>query len=278
MRHLFLAGERCDPATYEWAAQTLGVPVIDHWWQTESGWPMLATLVGLTEMPPARAGSAGHPVPGYDVRILDEAGHEVPAGTTGLVAVRLPLPPGCLPTLWLDDERFRKSYLNTFPGYYLSGDGGFRDAEGYVFIMGRVDDVMNVAGHRLSTGEMEELLAAHPAVAECAVLGIADELRGQRPIGLIVLKDGQTIAEEALEQELVQIIRSQIGAVACFRQVLIVKRLPKTRSGKILRKTMRQLADGEQFSIPSTIDDPLILDEIRAGLERRGVGAAFEKV
>ncbi|WP_394347197.1 AMP-binding enzyme [Hymenobacter radiodurans] len=183
-----------------------------------------------------------------------------------------------MPTLWLDDERFRKSYLNTFPGYYLSGDGGFRDAEGYLFIMGRVDDVMNVAGHRLSTGEMEELLAAHPAVAECAVLGIADELRGQRPIGLIVLKDGQTIAEEALEQELVQIIRSQIGAVACFRQVLIVKRLPKTRSGKILRKTMRQLADGEQFSIPSTIDDPLILDEIRAGLERRGIGAAFEKV
>nr|WP_317175011.1 AMP-binding protein [Hymenobacter qilianensis] len=226
---------------------------------------------------PARAGSAGHPVPGYDVQILDEAGHEVPAGTTGLVAVRLPLPPGCLPTLWQDDERFRKSYLTTFPGYYLSGDGGFRDAEGYLFIMGRVDDVMNVAGHRLSTGEMEELLAAHPAVAECAVLGIADELRGQRPIGLVVLKDGQSIAEDALEQELVQVIRSQIGAVACFRQVLVVKRLPKTRSGKILRKTMRQLADGDQFTVPSTIDDPLILDEIRAGLERRGIGVAFEK-
>ncbi|MBC6607940.1 propionyl-CoA synthetase [Hymenobacter sp. BT188] len=278
LRYLFLAGERCDPATYDWAAQTLGVPVIDHWWQTESGWPMLATLVGLPEMPPTRAGSAGHPVPGYDVQILDEAGHEVPAGTTGLVAVRLPLPPGCLPTLWQDDERFRKSYLTTFHGYYLSGDGGFRDAEGYLFIMGRVDDVMNVAGHRLSTGEMEELLAAHPAVAECAVLGIADELRGQRPIGLIVLKDGQSIAEDALEQELVQVIRSQIGAVACFRQALVVKRLPKTRSGKILRKTMRQLADGDQFTIPSTIDDPLILDEIRAGLERRGIGAAFEKV
>ncbi|WP_394368443.1 AMP-binding enzyme [Hymenobacter qilianensis] len=191
--------------------------------------------------------------------------------------MRLPLPPGCLPTLWQDDERFRKSYLTTFPGYYLSGDGGFRDAEGYLFIMGRVDDVMNVAGHRLSTGEMEELLAAHPAVAECAVLGIADELRGQRPIGLVVLKDGQSIAEDALEQELVQVIRSQIGAVACFRQVLVVKRLPKTRSGKILRKTMRQLADGDQFTVPSTIDDPLILDEIRAGLERRGIGVAFEK-
>ncbi|MGY2134056.1 propionyl-CoA synthetase [Hymenobacter sp. HD11105] len=278
LRYLFLAGERCDPATYEWAAQTLGVPVVDHWWQTESGWPMLATLVGLGEMPPPRAGSAGHPVPGYDVQILDEAGQEVPRGTTGLVAVRLPLPPGCLPTLWQDDERFRQSYLTTFPGYYLSGDGGFRDPDGYLFIMGRVDDVMNVAGHRLSTGEMEELLASHTAVAECAVLGIADELRGQRPIGLVVLKDGQTITEDTLEQDLVHLIRSQIGAVACFRQVLVVKRLPKTRSGKILRKTMRQLADGDEFIIPSTIDDPQILDEIRAGLERRGIGVAFEKI
>jgi propionyl-CoA synthetase len=239
---------------------------------------MLATLVGLGEMPPPRAGSAGHPVPGYDVQILDEAGQEVPRGTTGLVAVRLPLPPGCLPTLWQDDERFRQSYLTTFPGYYLSGDGGFRDPDGYLFIMGRVDDVMNVAGHRLSTGEMEELLASHTAVAECAVLGIADELRGQRPIGLVVLKDGQTITEDTLEQDLVHLIRSQIGAVACFRQVLVVKRLPKTRSGKILRKTMRQLADGDEFIIPSTIDDPQILDEIRAGLERRGIGVAFEKI
>jgi propionyl-CoA synthetase len=278
LRYLFLAGERCDPATYKWAAQTLSVPVVDHWWQTESGWPMLATLVGLDAMPSPRAGSAGHPVPGYDVKILDEIGQEVPRGTTGLVAVRLPLPPGCLPTLWQDDERFRQSYLTIFPGYYLSGDGGFRDPDGYLFIMGRVDDVMNVAGHRLSTGEMEELLASHNAVAECAVLGIADELRGQRPIGLVVLKDGQTITEDDLEHELVQLIRSQIGAVACFRQVLIVKRLPKTRSGKILRKTMRQLADGDEFTTPSTIDDPLILDEIRAGLERRGIGVAFEKI
>ncbi|UYZ60391.1 propionyl-CoA synthetase [Hymenobacter latericus] len=276
LRHLFLAGERCDPATYEWAGAHLGVPVIDHWWQTESGWPMLATMVGLADMPAPRAGSAGHPVPGYDVQILDEAGQPVPAGTTGLVAVRLPLPPGCLPTLWNDDERFRQSYLSTFPGYYLSGDGGYQDAEGYLYIMGRVDDVINVAGHRLSTGEMEELLAAHPAVAECAVLGIACELRGQRPVGLVVLKDGQTIGEAQLETELVQRIREQIGAVACFRQVLVVKRLPKTRSGKILRKTMRQLADGEAFSTPSTIDDPLILDEIKAAMAARGIGRAFE--
>ncbi|GAA4387205.1 acetate--CoA ligase [Hymenobacter koreensis] len=277
LRHLFLAGERCDPATLDWARQHLGVPVVDHWWQTESGWPMLATLVGLADMPAPRAGSAGHPVPGYDVQILDEAGLPVLVGTTGLVAVRLPLPPGCLPTLWHDDERFRQSYLSTFPGYYLSGDGGYCDADGYVYIMGRVDDVINVAGHRLSTGEMEELLAAHPAVAECAVLGIADELRGQRPIGLVVLKDGQTIGEAQLETELVQCIREQIGAVAYFRQALVVKRLPKTRSGKILRKTLRQLADGEDFVVPSTIDDPLILDEIRARLRSRGIGLAFER-
>ena len=275
LRHLFVAGERCDSATYDWAGATLGVPVVDHWWQTESGWPMLATCVGVADMPPPRAGSAGHPVPGYDVQILDEAGLPVPRGTTGLVAVRLPLPPGCLPTLWHDDERFRRGYLDTFPGYYLSGDGGYQDDNGYLYIMGRVDDVMNVAGHRLSTGEMEELLAAHPAVAECAVLGIACELRGQRPVGLVVLKDGQTIGEQQLEAELVALIREKIGAVACFRHAAIVRRLPKTRSGKILRKTLRQLADGEDFPTPSTIDDPLILDEIREVLRRRGVGLAF---
>ncbi|GAA3917188.1 AMP-binding protein [Hymenobacter algoricola] len=277
LRQLFLAGERCDPATYTWATEALGVPVIDHWWQTESGWPMLATLVGLAQMPPPRAGSAGHAVPGYDVQILDEAGRPVAAGITGLVAVKLPLPPGCLPTLWQDDERFRRGYLDAFPGYYLSGDGGYRDADGYFFIMGRVDDVINVAGHRLSTGEMEELLAAHPAVAECAVLGIACPLRGQRPIGLVVLKNGSAVGEAELEQELVSLIRAQIGAVASFRNALIVKRLPKTRSGKILRKTLRQLADGEEFAPPSTIDDPLILDEIRERLAVRGVGLAFEK-
>ncbi|RSK41178.1 AMP-binding protein [Hymenobacter perfusus] len=275
LRHLFVAGERCDPATYAWAGTTLGVPVVDHWWQTESGWPMLATLVGLPDMPAPRAGSAGHPVPGYDVQILDEAGQPVPAGTTGLVAVRLPLPPGCLPTLWQDDARFRSAYLETFPGYYLSGDGGYQDAEGYLYIMGRVDDVINVAGHRLSTGELEELLAAHPAVAECAVLGIACELRGQVPVGLVVLKDGHAIPEQQLQQELVGLIRERVGAVACFRQAAVVARLPKTRSGKILRKTLRQVADGEDFPVPSTIDDPAILDEIRAVLAARGIGQAF---
>jgi propionyl-CoA synthetase len=275
LRHLFLAGERCDPATYKWAQHLLGVPVVDHWWQTESGWPMLATMVGLEEMPAPRPGSAGHPVPGYDVQLLDEAGQPVPTGTTGLVAVKLPLPPGCFPTLWQDEERYR-DYLSTFPGYYLSGDGGYRDADGYTYIMGRVDDIINVAGHRLSTGEIEEILAAHPAVAECAVLGLADQLRGQVPAGIVVLKDGQTMGEEALEKELVAAVRARIGAVACFRQVLVAKRLPKTRSGKILRKTLRQLADGEDFPLPATIDDPLILDEIRVGLQRRGIGAAFE--
>ncbi|MBT9392494.1 AMP-binding protein [Hymenobacter sp. NST-14] len=272
LRYLFLAGERCDPATYDWAGQLLGVPVVDHWWQTESGWPMLATLVGYPDMPPPRAGAAGHPVPGYRVEVLDEAGQPVPAGTTGLVAVRLPLPPGCLPTLWHDDERFRSNYLDAFPGYYLSGDGGYQDAEGYCYIMGRIDDVINVAGHRLSTGEMEEILAAHPAVAECAVLGLADALRGQVPVGLVVLKDGLQPAEDVLEQELVQLMRQRIGAVASFRQAAVVARLPKTRSGKILRKTLRQLADGEPFPVPSTIDDPAILDEIRLVLARRGIG------
>jgi propionyl-CoA synthetase len=274
LRQLFLAGERCDPATFAWAGQVLGVPVIDHWWQTESGWPMLATLVGLEEMPPPRAGSAGFPVPGYEVQILDEKGQPVPPGTTGLVAVRRPLPPGCFPALWQDETRYRE-YFDVFPGYYLSGDGGYRDEQGYCYIMGRLDDVINVAGHRLSTGEMEEILAAHPAVAECAVLGLADELRGQVPAGLVVLKDGQTLAEADLERDLVAAVRARIGALACFRQVLVVKRLPKTRSGKILRKSLRQLADGEDLAVPATIDDPLILDEIRAGLTRRGMGLAF---
>ncbi|MGI4762650.1 MAG: AMP-binding protein [Janthinobacterium lividum] len=276
LRQLFLAGERCDPATFAWAGQVLGVPVVDHWWQTESGWPMLASLVGLEEMPPPRAGSAGFPVPGYEVQILSEEGQPVPAGTTGLVALKLPLPPGSFPALWQDADRYR-AYFDAYPGYYLSGDGGYRDAEGYVYIMGRVDDVINVAGHRLSTGEMEEILAAHPAVAECAVLGLADGLRGQVPVGLVVLKDGHALAEAQLEAELVAAVRQRIGALACFRQVLAVPRLPKTRSGKILRKTLRQLADGEDFALPATIDDPLILTEIRAALARRGVGQAFEK-
>ncbi|SDX59689.1 AMP-binding protein [Hymenobacter psychrophilus] len=269
LRHLFLAGERCDPATYAWAGELLGVPVVDHWWQTESGWPMLATCVGYPDAPAPLAGSAGHRVPGYDLQILDEAGEPVPAGTTGLVALRLPLPPGCLPTLWNDDSRFQQAYLETFPGYYLSGDGGYCDEQGYCYIMGRVDDVINVAGHRMSTGELEEILAAHPAVAECAVLGLYDELRGQVPVGLVVLKDGQTLPETELEQQLIRLVRDKVGAVACFRRAAVVARLPKTRSGKILRKTLRQLADGEEFTLPSTIDDPAILDEIRAVLYRR---------
>ena len=276
LRYLFLAGERCDPATYDWAADLLHVPVIDHWWQTESGWPMLATCVGLADAGTPQRGAAGVPVPGYDVQILTDEGQPAPVGTTGLVVVKLPLPPGMFGTLWRDDDRFRRGYLAPFPGYYFSGDGGYCDANGRVFLMGRVDDVINVAGHRLSTGEMEEMLAAHPAVAECAVLGIADELRGQVPVGLVVLKDGQNLPELVLEAELVAAIRAQIGAVACFRHALIVKRLPKTRSGKILRKTLRQLADGEPFAVPATIDDPEILAEIRADFVRRGLGAAFQ--
>ncbi len=276
LRYLFLAGERCDVATYHWAKELLQVPVIDHWWQTESGWPMVANMVGYGMMP-AKPGSAGKPVCGYKVEILGEDGRELIPAQEGYVAVKLPLPPGCLPTLWQDDERFRKSYLERFPGYYLTGDGGYMDEEGYVFIMGRIDDVINVSGHRLSTGEMEEMVASHPAVAECAVIGIADELRGQRPIGLVVLKDGKTISEAELENELVALIRDKIGAVAYFRNVLIVQRLPKTRSGKILRKIMRNIADGEHYAVPSTIDDPAILTEIRATLKAKNIGIAFSR-
>lgn len=274
LRYVFVAGERCDPSTLHWLEQTTGVPVIDNWWQTESGWPMVANPTGI-ELQPVKAGSATKPVPGYDLQILDEDGVCQPPNTTGLVCLKLPLPPGCFPTLWRDTPRFRAGYLNRFPGYYLSGDGGYIDEDGYVFIMGRVDDVINVAGHRLSTGEMEELVGSHPAVAECAVVGIACELRGQRPVGLVVLKDGLSIDAIQLEQELVTLIRTQIGAIACFQQAIAVKRLPKTRSGKILRKTIRQLADGENFTMPPTIDDPAILDEIKANLQLHRIGLAF---
>ncbi|GAB4400841.1 MAG: propionyl-CoA synthetase [Microscillaceae bacterium] len=276
LRTLFLAGERCDIATYEWLKNLTGRPVIDHWWQTESGWPMLANMLGV-EAHPARPGSAGKPVCGFDIQILNESGDQVPTRQEGAVAIRLPLPPGCLPTLWNDATRFQESYLSTYPGYYLSGDGGYKDEEGYVYIMGRIDDVINVAGHRLSTGEMEEMVASHPAVAECAVIGIADELKGQVPVGLVVLKDGQHISEATLEAELVHLIREEIGPVACFKNALLVKRLPKTRSGKILRKTLRKIADGEPFMMPSTIDDPAILDEIRDNLKARNIGLAFLK-
>lgn len=277
LKYLFLAGERCDPATYHWAKDLLQIPVIDHWWQTETGWPMVGLMMGHDHLPP-KAGSAGLPVCGYEIHILSEDGVELGKGKEGYIAAKLPLPPGCLPTLWKNDDRFIAGYLQHFPGYYQTGDGGYLDDEGYCFIMGRVDDVINVSGHRLSTGEMEELVASHPAIAECAVMGIADELRGQRPIALVVLKDGQHIEEEIIEEELVALIREKIGAVAYFRNAAIAKRLPKTRSGKILRKTIRQIADGETFALPSTIDDPKILDEIREILEERKLGIAFNKV
>lgn len=275
LKHLFLAGERCDPATYYWIKELLSVPVIDHWWQTESGWPMLGIMMGVEPREP-KAGAAGLPVCGYDIRILSEEGYEMETGKEGFVTIKLPMPPGCLPTLWNNDDRFIAGYLTHFPGYYQTGDGGYKDGDGFFYIMGRVDDVINVSGHRLSTGEMEELVASHSCVAECAVVGIADELRGQRPVALVVQKDGNSMNEEKLEEELISLIREKIGAVAFFRNALIVKRLPKTRSGKILRKTIRQIADGEPFSIPSTIDDPLILDEINRALGSRKIGTGFQ--
>lgn len=262
LRTVFVAGERCDVPTYEWIKETLQVPVIDHWWQTESGWPMLANMMGVEYLPP-RAGSAGKPVCGYNIMVLNEAGQPAAPNEEGPVVIKLPLAPGTLPTLWNDDFRFEMGYLRAYPGYYLSGDGGYVDQDGYVFITGRIDDIINVAGHRLSTVEMEEVVAAHPGVVECAVIGMADELKGQIPVGLVVLKDGFHPDPAELEKELIRMVRDQIGPVASFKHALIVKRLPKTRSGKILRKTMRKIADGEQVEIPSTIDDPTILDEIR---------------
>jgi acyl-coenzyme A synthetase/AMP-(fatty) acid ligase len=272
---LFVAGERCDPPTWHWITELLKIPVIDHWWQTESGWPMLGIMMGVEPIP-AKAGSAGMPVPGYEIKIFSEDGMAVETNTEGAVVVKLPLPPGCLPTLWNNDERFRKGYLQRFPGYYLAGDGGHIDDDGYFYIMGRIDDVINVAGHRLSTGEMEEIVAMHPAIAECAVVGIADELRGQRPVALVVLKDGIMIDEPKLETELVAMIRENIGAVAWFKNSAVVKRLPKTRSGKILRKIICKIADGVEYSLPSTIDDPVILSEIREKLAERKIGRSFE--
>lgn len=268
LEYIFVAGERLDPPTYDWISKQTGKPVIDHWWQTETGWPVCANLMGI-EPKPTKAGSATLPVPGYQVAVLDEAGQPVPTGEQGAIALRLPLPPGCLATLWQDHERYQRGYLETYPGYYLTGDGGYCDEDGYVFIMGRIDDVINVAGHRLSTGEMEEIIAAHPAVAECAVIGIPDELKGQKPLGLVVLKDGADISEAELETVLVEHVRHEIGAVACFHHALQVARLPKTRSGKILRKLLRQIAAGESYAVPSTIDDPACLPEIQQALVNR---------
>jgi len=269
LRTLFLAGERCDPDTLEWAQHKLGVPVVDHWWQTETGWPICANTVGLG-LGPIKPGSAARAVPGYDVRILDEMGHEVPPSTTGNVVLKLPLPPGCLPTLYQNEAGYRSGYLERYPGYYLTGDGGFKDEDDYVWIMGRIDDVINVAGHRLSTGSMEEVLSAHPDVAECAVIGAADQLKGELPVGFVVLKAGVARDEAVITKEIVELVRERIGPVAAFKVCLVVKRLPKTRSGKILRGTVKKIADGVGYKVPPTIDDPVILDEMTDALRRIG--------
>ncbi|OBB57801.1 propionyl-CoA synthetase [Mycobacterium sp. 852013-51886_SCH5428379] len=259
LRYLFQAGERLDPATYEWAAERLGIPVIDHWWQTETGWAIAGDPMGVEALP-VKPGSATVPMPGYDVHILNADGSECGLDEEGAICVKLPLPPGTLPTLWGDDDRYVKSYLSAFPGYYLTGDGGYLDGDGYLFVMGRTDDVINVAGHRMSAGSIEAVLATHPAVAECAVIGVADDLKGQVPRGFVVLKSGAS--EDGLQQELVAAVRDNIGAVACFRTVDVVPALPKTRSGKILRKTMRGIAEGRDEPLPSTIEDPSVIEAL----------------
>ena len=271
LEYLFVAGERLDPPTYEWLKRTVHTPVIDHWWQTETGWSICAKMAGVADASDieTRPGSPSLPVPGYDLRILDDDGNELGSGEEGTVVVKAPLPPGALPTVWGDHERYRDAYWSRYPGFYLTGDGGYRDPDGYVYIMGRVDDVMNVAGHRLSTGELEEVVAAHPAVAECAVVGIADADKGQVPLGLVLLKDGVNLEPSALEAELIQMVRGNIGAFANFKRAFVVPRLPKTRSGKILRQVIRKIADGVAFEVPSTIDDPAILDEIAETLRTR---------
>ena len=270
LRALFLAGERADPDTVAWAERTFGVPVIDHWWQTETGWPIAGNPLGLGRLPVKR-GSPSVPMPGYVLDTLDEAGRPLPPNTMGTLAIRLPLPPACLPTLWNDDARFRETYLSQFPGYYTTSDAGYLDEDGYAYVMGRTDDVINVAGHRLSTGAMEEVLASHPAVAECAVIGVKDALKGEVPAGFAVLKSGVATAPAAVEAELVALVRERIGPVAAFRLALTVGRLPKTRSGKILRGTMKKIADGDEWAVPATVDDPAIFDEIGAALKGRGL-------
>ncbi|WP_110597590.1 propionyl-CoA synthetase [Salinicola lusitanus] len=272
LRSLFLAGERLDPPTYHWLKAHLDVPIVDHWWQTETGWAIAADPLGLDPVP-TRAGSATFPVPGYDVRILDRHGEEVGALTEGSVVIKQPLPPGCLAGIWGDPERLYSAYLATYPGYYLTGDGGYIDEDGYLFVMGRTDDVINVAGHRLSTGEMEEVLGSHPAVAECAVIGAQDALKGQLPLGLVIPKDGFDGDHAKLERELVALVRERIGPVASFKQVRVVDRLPKTRSGKILRRALRQIADGETFDVPATIDDPTSLEDAREAIANLREGA-----
>ncbi|MCB1802479.1 MAG: propionyl-CoA synthetase [Gammaproteobacteria bacterium] len=269
MDALFLAGERCDPDTLFWARDKLGKPVVDHWWQTETGWGIAANPLGI-EVMEIKPGSPTVAMPGYDVRILSEEGDEMPDGEMGNIVIKLPMPPSCLPTLWGNDQRFIDSYLSKYPGYYLTGDAGYRDSDGYLWIMSRTDDVINVAGHRLSTGAMEEVLAGHPDVAECAVIGVGDALKGQMPLGLIVLKAGVDRDAADVSAELIKRVRDRIGPVAAFKLVGVVKRLPKTRSGKILRGTMVKIADGEEHKVPATIDDPAILDEIRGVLQAMG--------
>lgn len=271
LRYLFLAGERTDVATLNWCEQMLAVPVIDHWWQTESGYPMLANMAGL-ELQAVKPGSAGPPVCGFDVQVLDPDGNVVPAGEEGTVAIRYPLPPGCLPNLWEDTERFKQSYLDPYPGFYFTGDGGYQDEDGYVFITGRIDDIINVAGHRLSTAAMEEVLASHPAIAECAVVGVADDFKGQIPVGFFVLKAGVSATESEVEAEVIQMVRSTIGAVAAFKRAIQVERLPKTRSGKILRKIMRYIADRRSFNPPSTIEDIQVLPELEELMRQKRIG------
>ena len=263
MKTIFAAGERLDPPTYEWLNETFKVPVLDHWWQTETGWAIASNMYGLEPMPP-KSGSSTVPVPGFNIEILNEQGEILPPNTQGYISIKLPLPPSCLTTLWGDVKRFKEAYLETYPGYFSTGDGGYFDEEGYLFIMGRVDDVINVAGHRLSTGEMEEIVGKHAMVAECAVIGRQDDLKGQTPMGFVVLKNTIDINHDQIIKELVAMVRQEIGAVAAFKEALIVARLPKTRSGKILRKTLRSMVGGEEYSVPSTIEDPSALDEIKA--------------
>ncbi|MFT6692189.1 MAG: propionyl-CoA synthetase, partial [Colwellia sp.] len=268
LKRLYLAGERLDPATYHWLKEKTQLPVIDHWWQTETGWAIVSTPLddGAGNMVATKAGSAGFPVAGFNVEILDASGQQVPAGKQGSIAIKLPLPPGCLVTIYRDPQRLISAYLSTYPGYYMSGDCGYIDEEGYLFIMGRIDDIINVAGHRLSTGEMEEILSAHPAVAECAVVGINDSLKGQVPLGLVVIKNGITTSDKDLISELKRSIRNNIGAIASLKKLLIIDRLPKTRSGKILRKTIRQMIDGQEIEIPSTIEDSQVITELSSTL------------
>ncbi|MCY3883300.1 MAG: AMP-binding protein, partial [Gammaproteobacteria bacterium] len=270
LEYLFVAGERLDPPTLQWLQHHLEVPVVDHWWQTETGWAICANMVGMG-LRDTKPGSVTVPVPGFDLQILNDEGDELDANQTGSVVLRPPLPPGTMHTVWGDHHRFVSSYLTQFPGYYFTGDGGYRDEDGYVYIMGRVDDVLNVAGHRLSSGELEEAVASHPAIAECVVIGIRDEIKGQVPIGLTVLKDGSNISNESLEQELVEVVRKEVGAFANFKQNCVVEQLPKTRSGKILRQVIRKMVDREPYTVPSTIDDPEIIDRIRERLLEQGL-------